>query len=312
MKNPGLFTASAIAFAHVKAAGVPGMDNLVAFGDSFTDEGRLGYFLANNGSAPPPGTLLPASNETSVGGFPWGRHVANATGASYYNYAVAGAVCSNEVSPRWLDGINDNFPSVLEYEVPAFAADTKYKDLYPDRREDNTVYALWIGTNDLGWKAFLSDSQAPGASLSTYVDCIWDVYDGIYETGGRNFVLLKVIPLELIPLYAGPELHGTGDSRYWNNKTAYNMTEYQNKMFEYTTSVNTMFDYGAGYNLIVEERWPGANVTVFDVYQFFSDIYHNPDDYLTAPANVTGHYEVCSVDGSECGYSEEPRDSFLW
>jgi hypothetical protein len=34
--------------------------SFVAFGDSYTDEGRLGYFINNNGSAPPTGTLLPA------------------------------------------------------------------------------------------------------------------------------------------------------------------------------------------------------------------------------------------------------------
>ena len=33
--------------------------SLVTFGDSYTDENRLGYFINNNGSAPPPGTLLP-------------------------------------------------------------------------------------------------------------------------------------------------------------------------------------------------------------------------------------------------------------
>jgi len=31
---------------------------LVTFGDSYTDENRLGYFINNNGSAPPVGTDL--------------------------------------------------------------------------------------------------------------------------------------------------------------------------------------------------------------------------------------------------------------
>lgn len=33
--------------------------SLVTFGDSYTDENRLNYFIQHNGSAPPPGTLLP-------------------------------------------------------------------------------------------------------------------------------------------------------------------------------------------------------------------------------------------------------------
>jgi len=33
--------------------------SLITFGDSYTDENRLNYFATHNGSAPPPGTLLP-------------------------------------------------------------------------------------------------------------------------------------------------------------------------------------------------------------------------------------------------------------
>ena len=33
--------------------------NLLTFGDSYTDENRLGYFGSHNGMAPPPGTVLP-------------------------------------------------------------------------------------------------------------------------------------------------------------------------------------------------------------------------------------------------------------
>lgn len=33
--------------------------NFIVFGDSYTDENRLNYFVAHSGSAPPPGTYLP-------------------------------------------------------------------------------------------------------------------------------------------------------------------------------------------------------------------------------------------------------------
>lgn len=39
--------------------------SLVAFGDSYTDDSRLGYFISHNGSAPPVGWVDPA-----VRGFP--------------------------------------------------------------------------------------------------------------------------------------------------------------------------------------------------------------------------------------------------
>ena len=107
-----------------------------------------------------------------------------------------------------LSVINASFPSVTEYEVPAFLADVAWKDpetgtntlfgepgdeedgaARPGRRADNSVYALWIGTNDLGADAFLTDSVfRPGATVARdYADCVWDVFDALYSTGGRHF-----------------------------------------------------------------------------------------------------------------------------
>ena len=89
---------------------VSNFNNLVTFGDSYTDENRLSYFGMNNGSAPPPGTFLPESFSTPGGGRTWPRYVIQYTGQTVdgmwdpsmtlYNYAVSGAVCSNDITPR--------------------------------------------------------------------------------------------------------------------------------------------------------------------------------------------------------------------
>jgi len=81
-------------------------DSFVTFGDSYTDEGRLSYLIANNGTLPPIGHLIPTSAENR----PWARYVVQYTGESVagfwipsmtlYNYAVSGAVCSNIITPR--------------------------------------------------------------------------------------------------------------------------------------------------------------------------------------------------------------------
>ena len=86
--------------------------SFLTFGDSYIDESRLGYFAYHNGSAPPPGTLLPESNSTAGGGYTWPRYVARYTGdtadgdwkpsMTLYNYAVSGAVCSNYITPRYV------------------------------------------------------------------------------------------------------------------------------------------------------------------------------------------------------------------
>lgn len=90
---------------------VSNFKSLVTFGDSYTDESRLGWFINHNGTAPPAGTLLPESFSTPGGGRTWPRYVVQYTGETsssgqwnpaltLYNYAVSGAVCSYGITPR--------------------------------------------------------------------------------------------------------------------------------------------------------------------------------------------------------------------
>lgn len=156
--------ATAIAITST-ACNAQGFENLVTFGDSYTDDGRLSYYVGNNGSAPPPGVLPPQSNVTASGGLAWGQWVQQYTGVAYFDYAVSGATCSNEIVSRNFSLINNKpFPSVIDDEIPSFIADVGAQTLYLNRTAENTVYALWIGTNDLGYGGFLTDSQAPGVS----------------------------------------------------------------------------------------------------------------------------------------------------
>lgn len=250
------------------------LDNLVTFGDSYTDEVRMHWFDSHNGHAPPPGLLLPASDATRSGGYSWGRFVANATGAEYYNYAVSGATCSSDIVSSYSPSTNGSFPSVKEYAIPAYRDDVRNESLYPNRKVDNTVYALWIGTNDLGEEGFLGDEQKSGRTITDYVDCVWDVFDRLYETGGRNFVLFNTPPLQYAPMYAPRE----------------GKAERAHKMLEYTSYVNDIFDDGVPFNLVVKRRWPDASFSVFDVNSLMRDIYMRPKKYLMRPAKVTGNY----------------------
>lgn len=150
-------------------------------------------------------------------------------------------------------------------------------------------------------------------NITTYIDCVWNVFDTIYSSGGRRFVLLNTAPLQHAPEYAAQINGGAADNIYWGNKTLYNETEYQYKMLEYTQLVNRVFDYGVAYQQYVEKRWPEAVVDIFDVNSLLTDIYENPSAYLDAPANATGFYQFCDpVPPSSCTKSENSLDSFLW
>ncbi|KAF8243075.1 GDSL lipase/acylhydrolase family protein [Wilcoxina mikolae CBS 423.85] len=272
----------------------------------YTDEACLDYFIHHNGSAPPVGWIGPDSPSTYSGGHSWARYVSYYTGATLYNYAVSGAGCSNEITPRYYPAIHGFLPSVTEYEVPAFSADLGAGGSL-DVDWDSTVVTLWIGTNDLGAQGFLSNSQRKGKIIVDYTRCVFDALKSLYELGARWFVLLNIAPLELAPLYAADS--EPGPDRYWKGK-GQNTAQISLMMAEEVAVVNEIFDLRAATHKLHD-----ANLAVMDAYGLLKDIYAHPERYLngTAPLDVKGYNSHCNVDSSVCWkYRMEDRDAFMW
>lgn len=216
------------------------------------------------------------------GGRTWPRYVVQYTGSTVnsqfqpqltlYDYAVSGAVCSNNITPRLFAPIKANFPSVLEYEIPAYMNDshsisnaTGKAYFTPALTSSNAVYAIWIGTNDLGNNAFLTDSQVAGKTLTDFTDCVFVALDELYASGGRYFVLNNIAPLHLAPLYANDTLMGVAMTQFWKDKPA-NHTAIAEQMKEQATTVNNVWKYQVPYEAMISHRYPGANFAIFDVY----------------------------------------------
>jgi len=209
-----------------------------------------------------------------------------------YDYAVSGAVCSNLITPRFLPSINADFPSVLEYEIPAYLNDSKSVSnatgqayFTPALTQSDAVYAIWIGTNDLGVNLFLTDSQVPGETLTSFTDCVFVALDQLYASGGRYFVLFNIAPLYLTPLYANDTDMGVGHTQYWQAKPD-NHTAIAEQMKEYSTTINNVWKYQVPYEALIARRYPGANFAIFDVYSLVS-IRPNPHDAFSFPFHDT-------------------------
>lgn len=204
--------------------------------------------------------------KSADGGRPWPQYVAQYAGANIYNYAVSGAVCSNDVTPRTF--ITKPFPAVEQYEIPAYIADSKYVDengtKFMDNPPDETVYSIFIGTNDLGNYAFISDSQVAGTTIVNYTDCVFGAIQSVYDNGGRYFVLQNVAPLNLLPQYGLPGKGGLESTQYWPDKPS-NITEISYKMLEYVSLANTIFKYQTPYLTEVANKFPGAHIAVMDI-----------------------------------------------
>lgn len=134
-----------------------------------------------------------------------------------------------------------------------------------------TVYSIFVGTNDLGNYAFLTDEQAPGTGIASYVECVFDAVHSIYDHGGRYFVLQNVPPLQLTPQYGLPSKGGLANTRNWPDKPS-NITEVSYKMYEYVTLVNRIFKYETPYLTEIAGRFPDAHIAVMDINGLVSQI----------------------------------------
>jgi phospholipase/lecithinase/hemolysin len=131
-----------------------------------------------------------------------------------------------------------------------------------------TIYAIWIGTNDLGNRAFFTDSQPDGMSITAYTDCVFEQLDRLYEVGARRFVLMNIAPLYVSPQYARPENGGVESSQFWSDKAEFNanLTQTTEKMRQYSTLVNAVYGYRVPYELKVAGRYPRSSFAVFDTH----------------------------------------------
>ncbi|KAL4885915.1 SGNH hydrolase-type esterase domain-containing protein [Aspergillus karnatakaensis] len=275
--------------------------SLVVFGDSYSDNGVRSY-------TPP---VAEENTEASTGGRVWPSYVQQYTSTNLYDYAVSGAMCDERISNSPRNGIAQD-------QLPTFLSDLNHKDNTTDKPaltipKDETVYAIWIGTNDLGYSGFITEVQPKGMPLTYFTDCVYTQLDRLYEVGARRFVLMNIAPLDLSPQHALPENGGLVNSQFWKDKEAYdggNMTRSSEKMRQYLTMVNEVFEVKTPVEVQVKKRYRGSRVAVYDVHGLITDIWHNPAEYLngTAPYNVTGSVYRC---GSDCD-DNAVRDSYLW
>ncbi|KAL5511906.1 hypothetical protein ACEPAH_5124 [Sanghuangporus vaninii] len=255
--------------------------NIVTFGDSYTDVVSTG------------------DNATA-----WPVYAADYGPFNLFPFAKSGATCSNNLTYR-------PAPSVMESQLPLYFTEVQNGTLHLDPVE--TLYSLWIGTNDVGRYALLTGNQMPGVTLVDVIECATRWVRILYESGARNFLFQNMIPLEKTVLYSNISY----PNRYYTLER--NSTEWSIFMTELTTTGNALS------KLMLEQyasSLPGAHIGLFDSHSLFSDIISNPSEYLngTAPPNVVTPIKSCVYqlnenvsDTGDCTIANgTDRDSYLW
>lgn len=134
--------------------------NIVTFGDSYSD-----IVLAGDG------------------GTAWPLYVADYANLTLFPFARAGATCSNNLTEK-------PFPSVFESQLPTFFEEVQNGTIKVNFEE--TIFTLWIGTNDVGVGALLTGDQKPNVTLVDTVSCAVNWVKALYEKGARNFIFQNV------------------------------------------------------------------------------------------------------------------------
>ena len=98
---------------------------------------------------------------------------------------MGGATCTDKLTPRI-------YPSVFESQLPTYFAEVANGTI--DVNINETMFTLWIGTNDVGASALLTGHQTPGVTLVDTVSCSINWVKTLYESGARNFLFQNVSP----------------------------------------------------------------------------------------------------------------------
>jgi len=274
---------------NVKAAGDvttakgPGpLKNLVTFGDSYTDVVSVG------------------DNATA-----WPIYAAGYAHVNLFPFARSGATCTQDLTPR-------QFPAVFQSQLPTYFAALKNGSINVPPHE--TLYTLWIGTNDLGPNTLLTAVEVVNnATIADVTNCTVQWAKTLYDGGARNFLFQNIIPLDRLPIYSVDSY----PNRYWTAER--NTTEWHLFMAQLVSGGNAIS------RLMFESlpaSLPGAHIGYFDSHALFTDILDNPQDHLngTVPFNTTGAIHACvfqpNEDTSDTGDCTDTfgsaADSYVW
>ncbi|KAI1338786.1 carbohydrate esterase family 16 protein [Xylariaceae sp. FL0016] len=169
------------------------------FGDSYTQTG-FNYTLT------PPSPSNPLGNPaypgyTASNGPNWVDYLTYKYNGSFlktYNLAYGGATVDGDLVAPYMPSVLSLKQQIQDEFLPGYTGDSPTAPEAPKWSGKDSLFALWIGINDVG------NSFGLGANASDALNArIFDVYAGLvsqlYAVGGRNFVFVNVPPVDRSP-----------------------------------------------------------------------------------------------------------------
>ncbi|KAF2205161.1 hypothetical protein GQ43DRAFT_362971, partial [Delitschia confertaspora ATCC 74209] len=135
---------------------------------------------------------------TTSGGANWIGYLIksyNATPTYSYNFAYGGATTNASLVQPYTSTVK----SFID-QVGQFKSSIASKPSYAPWTAENSLFAVWMGVNDVGNTYYLSGvNELLGRIMASYFSQV----DIMYQAGARNFVFLGVPPINRSPLMLG-------------------------------------------------------------------------------------------------------------
>lgn len=230
-------------------SGWKNVKQLFVFGDSYTQTGfdpKANQPSASNPFGNPPYPGWTSSNGPNWVGFLTTTY--NQSNILTYNLAYGGATVDSAL-------VTPYAPTVISMKDQV---QTQYLPIYGSHpttapwTSESSLFAFFIGINDVGNSWWLNNATLYDAIFSTYSGLL----EQIYETGARNFLFLSVPPVNLSPLITSQADDGYAteyEGRViadWNARLANMTVQLKAKHADVTTLIH---DTNALYMKVIQD-----------------------------------------------------------
>lgn len=249
-------------------SGWKNVKQLFIFGDSYTQTG-----FDPKGTQPNPSNPLgnpPYPGYTSSNGPNWVDFVTttyNQSKVLTYNLAYGGATVDSAL-------VTPYAPTVISMKDQV---QTQFLPIYGNSSTvtpwtgKSSLFAFWIGINDVGNSWYLNNATLYDTIFSTYNTLL----EQIYTTGARNFLFLSVPPVNLSPLILNQNDNGYA-------------SEYEGKVIlDWNARLKNM-------TATFKAKHAGVEVFVHDTHALFSKVIADPKsvEQTSGYKNVTGYCDA--------------------
>ncbi|KAF2830711.1 hypothetical protein CC86DRAFT_378966 [Ophiobolus disseminans] len=273
-------------------SGWKNVKQLFVFGDSYTQTGfdpKAAQPSASNPFGNPTYPGWTSSNGPNWVGFLTTTY--NKSNILTYNLAYGGATVDSAL-------VTPYAPTVISMKDQV---QTQYLPIYGSHpatapwTSKSSLFAFFIGINDVGNSWWLNNATLYDAIFSTYAGLL----DQIYDTGARNFLFLSVPPVNLSPL-----ILNQADNGYAKEYEGYVIADWNSRLANMTAAFKA--------------KHKGVTTFIHDTNALYTKVIQDPKAFEQTAGlkNVTAFCKAYS-NGTPTWYTKDascdyPVNEYLW